>query len=61
MQRDRKKSRWKTKRMMGRPLFRRSELPATHITDNELDSSDDGDDDDAATKYCYRRQISKVL
>jgi len=53
MQRDTKKSRWKTKRMMGRLLLRRSELPVTHITDNELDYSDDGDDDyDNATKYC---------
>jgi hypothetical protein len=61
MQRNRKKSRWKTKRMMGRLLLRWSELHATHITDNELDYCDDGDDDDTATKHCYRRQISKVL
>jgi hypothetical protein len=53
MQRNRKKSRWKTKRMMGRLLLRRSEPPATHITDNELDYSDEGgDDDDTATKHC---------
>ena len=53
MQRNRKKSRWKTKRMMGRLLLRRSEPPATHITDNELDYGDEGgDDDDTATKHC---------
>ena len=58
MQRNRKKSRWKTKRMMGRLLLRRSELPATHNTDNDLDYRNDGDDNgdddvDTGTKYCY--------
>jgi hypothetical protein len=52
MQRNRKKSRWKTKKTMGRLLLRRNKLPVTHITDNELDYNYN-DDEETATKYYY--------
>jgi hypothetical protein len=39
--------------MLGRLLLRQSELPTTHIADNELDYSDNVYDNDTATKYYY--------